>query len=206
MRAGRGFTLLEVLVATVVAGLLLGALGAAIASARRHEASSEAEADSRAASRLAGALLREELRLAGSVPWPLPADAGPYVEEGAWVGPALTLSSGPGGDVLSVQGFDHRDLAAPTARTFTFESGLDGRGEAQLYRRSGGAARQPLVGGVDRLRVLWVVDADGVLRTIESAGGLRVAALGVEVGAGARPAHVVAELPARPRLLVVGAP
>lgn len=204
--SGRGgFTLVELLVALAVGGILFGLLGPSLAAGRKYSAELEAKADTNTALRLAAELLSEELRLAGSVPWPVPVGL-PGVEPDplAWLAPALTLTARGPGHAIGMRAVDHRGAAGLVPRDLTFEVGTDARGEAQLYRRPSGASKQPLVEQVEALRVAWVIDAAGVRLPPYAADGSRLAALGVEVMVAGVIREFVVELPSRP-LVTVGA-
>jgi len=200
-----GFALVELLVALALGGVLLGVLGSSLMAGRKYSAELEARADTSAALRLTAELLSEELRLAGSVPWPVPVGLpGVGSDPRAWLAPALTLRALGPGHAIGMRAVDHRGSGGPVPRDMTFEVGTDARGDAQLYRRPSGASKQPLVEKVEAMRVAWVVDAAGVRLPPDAADGARLAALGVEVVVAGVTGEFAVELPSRP-LLSVGA-
>ncbi len=206
MRARGGFTLIELLVALAISAVLLGVLGSLLAGGRRYSAELEERADTNALLRLTAELLREELRLAGAVPWPVPADLPGVADPEAWLSPALIVSAQGAGHAIGMRGVDQRGTGDPVPRDLTFEVGTDARGEAQLYRKPSGANRQPLVDQVEGLRVAWVVDAAGLRLEPYEADGSRLAALGVEVIVAGSLGEFVVELPARPLVSVRSSP
>jgi len=205
VRGGRGLTLVELLVALAIAGVVLTLLAGLTAGARQGAGRTERRADTVATLRLSAELLAEELRLAGTVPWPPPANPAPEALA-AWLEPAVTVALGPAGDAVGLRGIDHRLAGAPLQRDVVFEVVVDGAGEWQLYRRPLGSPRQPLVAGVTGLHVRWVVTAAGARVSPVAADGQRIAALGLEIVVAGESLSVVAELPARPLLAVRSAP
>ena len=199
-----GFTLTEVLVAVAIASLLLVALVGFVRSARGTALASEAASEITTTLRLAVELLREELLLAGSAPWPLPEDAG-AVEglEGAetsaqFLAQGLQVRAVPGGHALRLVYLDDRVAGRPVARYLTFEAAADGQGQPQLYRRSGGSPRQPWVGGVEEMVVVGAVTAPGELVGVGSLPGNRVRALWLELRAAGVTTRALFELPHAP--------
>lgn len=141
--ARAGFTLLELLLASVLLVVLLSAAAGLLGGAGGAERSGREAAERDGAARLALELLRAELALAGSDP-----DG-----TGAWVDrPAVELNTaGPGlGDRIVVRYVD--PVAGPVEAAW--EAGRDGGGRASLYRSEPGATRQPAVAGVRHLRVV----------------------------------------------------
>jgi len=200
----RGFTLIEVLVAVAIAGLLLVALVGFVRTARGAALASETASEVTTTLRLASELLREELLLAGSAPWPLPAGAG-AVEglEGTqttvqFLAQGLQVRAVPGGHALRLVYVDDRVAGRPVARYLTFEAAVDGQGQPQLYRRSGTSPRQPWVGGVEEMVVVGAVTASGELVGVASLPGNRVRALWLELVAAGATTRVLVELPHTP--------
>jgi type II secretory pathway pseudopilin PulG len=190
-RRAAGLTLVETLVALAVAAILLVGFASLVANARRTAVKSVVTSDATRALDLAASLLSEEVRLAGSVPWPRPDsvegtdDLDAFVATGLWLDtyPAADGDSATAGGErvsLRLRYVDARLAGEPVARDVTFEIGVDGRGVPQLYRRAGGAARQPLVEGVGALRLLAVVE-DGLLIAPPVPGTFRPSALVLEV-------------------------
>lgn len=191
MRRGAGLTLVETLVALAIAAIALVGFASLVANARTTAVTTVATSDASRALDLAAALLTEEVRMAGSVPWPRPErvegteDPDAFVATGLWVDVGAAADGDPanaggGGASLRLRYVDARLAGAPLARDVTFEVGVDGRGVPQLYRRAGGATRQPLVEGVGSLRLLGVVE-DGLLIAPAVVGTFRPAALVLEV-------------------------
>lgn len=205
MSRRHGLTLVELLVAMAVGAIVVALLANLVAGSRRHATASEARVDAAATLRLGAELLREELRLAGAVPWPPPSDRAPEALA-AWLAPAVTIAPVATGHALGVRGLDHRVAGAPVERDLLFEVAADGAGDWQLYRKPAGAARQPLVGNLEGLRVDWVVTAEGATVPPGAAAGVRAAALGLELALGADRLSFVVELPARPLVGVGVAP
>lgn len=209
MRAGRGvgrgssgLSLPELLVALALGVTLLGLVGAALASARRHASAAETHADTVAALLLTAELLQEELRVAGMLPWP--ATEGERALASAWLTPGLTVALAAHGHTIGLRGNDHRLSGPDVARDLSFEAGVDGRGEAQLYRRAAGSVRQPLVAGVESLRVGWVVTSSGTPVDLADAHDQALSALVLETEVRGQRYGFVVELPGRPILRVVG--
>ncbi|MFA5550803.1 MAG: type II secretion system protein [Trueperaceae bacterium] len=204
----RAFTLTEVLVALGIAGLLLVALAGFVRSARGAAVASETSSEAAATIRLASELLREELLLAGSAPWPLPT-GGEAVEglEAAqtaaqFLAQGLEVHASPGGHALRLVYIDDRVAGRPVARQLAFEAAADGQGNPQLYRRSGSSPRQPWVAGVEAMTVVGAIGVTGELLGPTVLVGNRLRGLWLELRSGAEVASVLLELPHRP--LVVG--
>lgn len=141
--AGRaGFTLLELLLASLLLVALLSAAAGLLRSAGGAERGGREAAERDGAARLALELLRAELSLAGSDP----DDTGAWGER-----PAVELAAAsPGfGDRIVVRYVD--GVAGPVEAAW--EAGRDGGGRVSLYRSEPGATRQPAVAGVRHLRV-----------------------------------------------------
>lgn len=194
-RRAAGLTIAEVLIALAIAAIALVGFASLVASARTTAVSTVATSDASRALDLAASLLSEELRLAGSVPWPRPERIEGTEDPDAFVATGLWLDAGPAAgdpaadDPAAASGVsaslrfryvDARLAGTPLARDVTFEVGVDGRGLPQLYRRAGGAARQPLVEGVGALRLLGLVEG-GLLIAPTVAGTFRPSALVLEV-------------------------
>ena len=199
-----GFTLTEVLVASAIAGLLLVALVGFVRSARGAALTSESASEVTTTLRLATELLREELLLAGSAPWPLPEGAG-AVEglEGAqtaaqFLAQGLQVRLAPGGHALRFVYVDARVAGLPMARYLTFEAAVDGQGHPQLYRRSGTSPRQPWVAGVEEVTVVGAVTDTGEMLGVSSLPGSRVRALWLELHAVGETTRALFELPHKP--------
>ena len=209
-RAGRdrrraGFTLLEVLLALALATLVGLAAARLLTGSNASETAVSQGSDRARALDLAADLLAAELRRAGSVPYPPPAGGGldatrPTLE--------LTLGAGRHGDALVVRYLDDRVQGAPVLRDLRFDAALDGRGLAQLYRATASGNRQPLVQGIDAVRVVGWVDAAGEHpRSALVAGPLRPWLLLVDLESeGPTTRRVAAPLPSRPRAEVVMTP
>ena len=97
---------------------------------------------------------------------------------------------------------------APVARELRFDAAPDGRGVPQLYRATASGSRQPLVQGIDAVRVVGWVDAAGAHpRSALVAGALHPWLLLVELESqGPTTRRLVAPLPSRPLAEVVTAP
>lgn len=167
--ARRGFTLLEVLIAAGLSALLgvllLGATrgGAAV----REGVTARADASGRAAT--ARALVRLEVEVAG---------------RGQEQGGLRWIRGGAGayGDLLRLRYLRDAWRNEPKEEHLELFAARDGAGRPNLYRRPVGAVRQPLVLGVDGMRVTGAVTADG--RTLHRAqlyDGVRVHALQLEL-------------------------
>lgn len=199
-----GFTLTEVLVASAIAGLLMVALVGFVRSARGAALASESASEVSTTLRLATELLREELLLAGSAPWPLPEGAGAVDGlEGAlttaqFLAQGFQVSTAPGGHALRLVYVDDRVAGRPVARYLTFEAAVDGQGQPQLYRRSGTAPRQPWVAGVEEMTVVGAVTATGEMVGVSSVAGLRIRALWLELQAFGETTRALFELPHKP--------
>ncbi|MFO7544538.1 MAG: hypothetical protein R6W77_03480 [Trueperaceae bacterium] len=190
-RRAAGLTIVETLVALAIAAIALVGFASLVANARTTAVTTVVSSDASRALDLAAALLSEEVRLAGGVPWPRPERVEGTEDPEAFVTTALWLDAGSAADgnpaVASDVGasvrlryVDARLAGAPLARDVTFEVGVDARGVPQLYRRADGAARQPLVEGVGSLRLVGVVE-DGLLVAPPVAGTFRPSALLLEV-------------------------
>ncbi len=194
----RGFTLVEALLAAALAALIVLAAVRLAGAARGLGAAATDASDRALALGLGTDLLAAELRRAGFEPFPssgltLPAD-----------GPDLTLTlrpASPAGDSVRVRYVDDGLADGPVVRDLVFSAGTDGRGVPQLYRATYGGRRQPLVEGVEALRVAGWVDAAGRHTRSEVISGplqpwlllLRVSAAGGDAWTLAVP------LPSRPR-------
>lgn len=207
-QAGRrrpGFTLLEVLLALALTALVGLTAARLLVGSRSSEAAVSEGSDRVRALDLAADLLAGELRRAGRVPYPAPATGGLDASR-----PALEvrLGSGRHGDALGVRYLDDRLQGAPVARDLRFDVAPDGRGVPQLYRATASGNRQPLVQGIDTMRVVGWVDATGAHPRSAFAGGpLRPWLLLVELGAEGRASRTVATpLPSRPTAEVVMVP
>lgn len=205
---GRGraaFTLLEVLLALVLTTLVGLAAARLLVALHTVEASSSLQTDRVRALDLASDLLGGELRRAGSAPYPPAAGAKPPP-----VRPALVLSLGSDarGDAIVVRYLDDRVQGTPVARDLRFDVAQDGRGAFQLYRTTPDGTRQPLVQGVQSVRVVGWVDAAGMHpRRSFAAGPWSPWQVLVELGAGdGATRRLVAPLPNRPPAEVVMSP
>lgn len=198
-----GVTLVELLVAVAIAGLLLLALAGYMRASRNAQLAGEVGHEATLSLRLAADLLREQLLLAGSAPWPLPA-AEDVQQLGAGHTPAQFLASGlqvtpvPGGHALGLVYLDDSLAGQPVARQYSFEAGVDGQGQPQLYRRSFASSRQPWVAGIERMVVAGFVAADGGSLGWQQAHGGRVRAVWLELHAQGQQLNVLLELPHRP--------
>lgn len=202
-RCALGMTLVEVLVALAVASLITIALGQALRSTRASEAAVNRTLDPLQALDLAAELLDEELSLAAQTVWPPPSvidDLPDGVGAEAFVTPGLVIEGGPTGDRVRIRYVDDRLAAGPLARVVTFEAGPDALGEPQLYRRAGTSSRQPLVAGVESLRVTNVVQGGALLEPGAAVVGSPVSAVVVRLVALDSVRDVVIELPDRPVL------
>lgn len=202
-RGDAGLTLIELLVALAVSAIIALTLVALARSTSGSEAAFDAATVPRQTLDLAGALLTEELALAAAVPWPA-ADEVEGLPDGlaprAYVTPGLRLSVVAGGHRVAMRYVDDRLAAGPLARSVAFEVGSDASGTSQLYRGSEGASRQPLVEGIDTVRVVAVAQAGALVAPSEAAADVPVGALLVRLTAGSVISDVVVALPARPLL------
>lgn len=149
-----GLTLLEVLVTLAVSAVVLGLVGSLLGSARAASTAQMMAVQPDRALDLAAELLTEEVGLAGFRPWRLaPAESGP----------AVVITRAGAGDAVQISFVDDRLAGPALERTLTFDVREDGDGVPQLYRRSGGASRQPLVAGVTAFVVESVVTTAGTL-------------------------------------------
>jgi len=197
--------LLELLLALALAILVGLAAARLLAGSRSAEAAVSGGSDAARALDLAAGLLAGELRRAGSEPYPPPAGGGLEPSQPSLV---LALGSGRHGDALGVRYLDDRVQGAPVARDLRFDAALDGRGVFQLYRATASGNRQPVVQGIDTVRVVGWVDAAGAHpRSALVAGPLRPWLLLLELGTdGGATRWLAAPLPGRPLAGVVTAP
>lgn len=185
----RGWTLVELLVAlalTAVLGTLL--LGAARGTVRLGAAVEESS-DRDGARRVAAALLRHALESAGR----------------GGLEPALRFEAdgaGERGDVLHVAYRREAWHVEPVTVRAAYFAATDGAGRPNLYRRPEGAVRQPLVLGVEALRVVGGVAPDGrTLTRADLVDGVRLEALRVRLrDAWGQSATVTAQVGFAPRL------
>ncbi|HZJ08827.1 MAG TPA: prepilin-type N-terminal cleavage/methylation domain-containing protein [Trueperaceae bacterium] len=159
-RRSLGVTLLELLVAMAIASLVMISLAGLLATARAGDRALTRDVEPRQALALGAELLREELGMAAFTPY-LPA-----AESGVDLSPPLSnvVVSGASSAAheVRVSFVDDRLATGLISRDLEFSTGVDGRGEAQLYRRSYGSPRQPLVAGIASLKVRAVIDGAGV--------------------------------------------
>lgn len=141
---GKGFTLLETLVAIAVFGILLGGLLQAEQTYRRAVVA-EDQALRVQQRQAAVELLRTEVAMAG------------YGHQGDDIWASRERNT----DRLSFIFLEDRLASAPALRVITFDAGLDGAGRASLYRKEGTGYRQPAILGVRELRVVAWVDSAG---------------------------------------------
>lgn len=199
-RARAAFTLVELLLTLGVAALLLLLLGAYMASARRAQQATEVGWQAGVALQLATELLREELRLAGSAPWPFPAEVVDTDQPQAFMQVPLQAWGAPGGSAIRLRYLDDRLAGAVVARDLTFEAAPDGRGQPQLYRRSGSDNRQPLVEGITQLLIVGGIDESGLPLAADQLQGRRLRAVWLQLGAADQQRSALFELPTQPRL------
>lgn len=202
---GTGFTLVEVLLALAMAAMVvLAATGFLVGSSRADVAVSSAS-DSTLALDLAADLLGEELRRAGTTPNPPP---GGVRLDGSVPSLTLVIGAGAQGDALAVRYVDDRLADGPVLRDLRFDAGIDGRGERQLYRRTASSHRQPLVQGIESLRVTGWADAAGIHgREAFAAGPLEPWLVLLELTAADGAVRTVAvPLPSRPPTKMLWAP
>lgn len=211
--AGRGFTLIEALVALAVAAVV-GVLAAASLRTERTQAAALTDVLSRrTALDLAAELLAEEIGFGASRQFSEVAATVEEVESEVWLdSPQLTISldtggpaTGGGGDALTIVFVDERLSGPPVLRTLTFEAAPDSAGVWQLYRRPGSSSRQPLVEGVTALSVVALIGDGEWLGAASQVGGEPVVVSGVVIllAAGDVERPVVIELPNRPLASVV---
>lgn len=195
---GRGLTLVEVLLAVALAALIaLGALRL-LATARGLTAAATNSSDRALAVDLGADLLAAELRRAGFVPFPSSGVTLPAGE------PDLVLTvrpASPTGDSVRVRYVDDGLAGGPIVRDLVFTAGVDGRGVFQLYRATYGGRRQPLVEGIEALRVAgWVDGAGSHTRPELTSGPLQPWVLLLRVTPAGGDARTLAvPLPSRPR-------
>lgn len=203
---GAGLTLVELLVALGIVGVVTVAFASLVVGARRTASSTALRSDAHQTLDLADGLLAEELRLAGSVPWPRPELVDGVEDVDGFLEVALWLETDADGPEVAVRlrFVDPRGAGTPVARDVTFEVGVDARGAWQLYRRPAGASRQPLVEHVRSLRLAGIV-VDGVLHPVPAAGTYRPSALLLDVGIEAASRRIVVPLPSRPTTSVTTA-
>lgn len=163
---------------------------------------------------LAAELLREELGLAAFVPYvDDPGSDGAGSAGGGATGGSTPATgnvvvggAGAASNTFRVAYVDDRLATGPITRDLTFSTGIDGRGEAQLYRRSAGGSRQPLVAGIAKIRLTAYIDDSGLHSVASSAGGASVPAawaLLVEISAPTNDVRtLLIELPSRPGLVI----
>lgn len=202
-RSGRaGLTLIEILVALMIAGLLVLLLGQMLRGTRASAAAVDRALDPLQVLDLAAELLTEEIGLAGHLGWPEPAvvaDLPPGSTPTSFIRPGLDLVLNVASDAVTVRYIDDRLVAGPLARVVTFEAGRDSAGEPQLFRRAGASSRQPLVAGVESLRVVALVSSGSELAPTEApAEPLRAIVLRLAASGSYR--DVVIELLSRPVL------
>ena len=200
-----GVTLVELLVALAIAALVMLVAGALLSTARAGERVLNDGVDPQRALELAAELLREELSLAGFVPWQPTGDGEP-APHGADVERIVVSGAGTPSQEVALAFVDDRLASGPLLRRFGYSADRDGRGLPQLYRRSGDSSRQPVVQGVAQLQVTGYADANGlhpiagpVDAEVEAAWALT---LELSAATGETRALLV-ELPSRPSLVVV---
>lgn len=204
-RPRAGLSLVETLIAVGIVVVVFGLLAANLGSARRAHRTVDDVSETAATLRLASELLREQLLLAGSAPWPVPSSvtgvpAG--LTPAQFVNQGLRVSQVGAGHSLRLVYVDDRLTGGVVARDLTFEAGLDGQGQPQLYRRAGSGARQPWVAGVELLVVEGAIGEGGVELGLGAFAGVPVRALRLRLEAQGASERVVLELPHRP--VVVG--
>lgn len=203
--AGRaaGLTLAEVLVALALAAVVGLAAARLLQASQRPRTTAGIAADHAQTLDVASGLLSGTLRRAGYRPFPLPAG----MTLGASPTLVLHLAGVGRSDELAVRYIDDRLASGPRLRDVSFTVGVDARGEWQLYRRAGAGTRQPLVHGIDELRLVAWSDAAGLHRRGDLVGGgLRPWALELQLGTDADTRRVVVTLPGRPLTQVVTTP
>lgn len=203
-----GVTLVELLVAMAIGALVLAAAAGLLSTARAGESTLTRGVQPRQALDLAAELLREEIALAAFVPWePAGPDVGTGTALPTGAGDLLVSAAGSASQTVHIAFLDDRLATGPVARDLSFSAGRDGRGVAQLYRRSGSSSRQPLVEGIARIGVEGYVDAGGLhelAAPVSSAAAYPaiwavVLELATPTGEARR---LLVELPSRPRLVV----
>lgn len=197
----RAFTLVELLVALAIGALLVAALLGYLRSTRLSAVTLESNADDALALQLAAELLREELRLAGARPWP-PGTVPGVDDPTTWLSAPLRVEPVGAGHRLFLRYLDHRLSGPLLARDLAYEVGVDGAGVSQLYRRTVGSPRQPLVAGVSSMKLVAIVDAGGTWQAWGSQilAGRKLAALLLELSSGQLTRQLVIELPNLPEL------
>ncbi len=187
--------------ALALLALVLAAASHVVVAARLGGASLERTSGGRLSADAAAQILASEVRRAGYRP---AADS-----TTPWAGAALVVELRPDvaqGDALEVRYLDDRGAGPPIPRDRRFDVGVDGRGASQLYQAAGGASRQPVVEGVESLRVLGAIDADGYhdLASPAAPAPSRPWAIELEVRAvGGTLRRTVVELPSRPETVLV---
>lgn len=178
-----GFTLVEVLLAIAIGGVLVVGVTRALSGDRRSARVTTERSDAQLSLDLAADLLGRELRRAGYVPY---APGAASVVHPWPVALRIVLRPGrAAGDTIEIRSIEDRLVTGPVARDLSFEAGIDGRGEPQLYRESGTGSRQPLVSGVAGLTVAGWVDVSGFhARALLVPGSLRPTLLTLRLVAG----------------------
>lgn len=189
LRAHRGVTLPELLVALAVAGAVLLILALNLRSASRSAATLNDRAEAAQSLLLASELLREELSQAGSA---LPEGSA------ALPAPHLTLDLTGATHRVRVRYLDDRPLGGAQLRDHRFEAAADSRGEPQLYRAPAGSSRQPLVEGIDGLLISGGIDAEGNPLAAAELTGRRLRALLLTITAGDERITTLISLPTLP--------
>src|SRR5690606_11725584 len=146
----RGVTLIELLVAMAIGSMLLIAVAGLLSSARAGEGALSRSVEPSQALQLAAELLREELGMAGFIPFP--PGSTPTLPTGT-ARVRVKDNGGGAGHSLGIGFIDDRLASGPVLRDLSFSTGVDGRGDAQLYRRAASGTRQPLVEGIASLRL-----------------------------------------------------
>ncbi|HZW98490.1 MAG TPA: prepilin-type N-terminal cleavage/methylation domain-containing protein [Trueperaceae bacterium] len=149
-----GLTLVEVLVALAVSAVVLGLVGSLLGSARAASTAQAMATQPDRALDLAAELLTEEIGLAAFRPWRSLSEEN---------GPEVVLTPVASGHAVQLSFVDDRLEGPAVERSLTFDAREDGDGAHQLYRRSGGASRQPLVSGIAAVVVESLVTASGEL-------------------------------------------
>ena len=158
-----GVTLVELLVALAVAALILTAAGGLLSTARAGERTLSDTVEPRRALELAAELLREEIALAGFEPWqPAAAGGDPLPDAGPGLARIVVTGAASATQEIGLAFIDDRLPTGFVVRQLDYSADLDGRGVAQLYRRSGPSSRQPVVEGVSQLEVTGYLDAGGL--------------------------------------------
>lgn len=208
LRCDLGVTLVELLAAIAIGVLVLLAASSLLSSARAGERVLNDVVEPAGALELAAELLREEVALAGFVPWTLEGGGVDTAPPQSVAPVPLTVSgAATSSHEVALAYVDDRLASGPVARALSYSVDRDSRGALQLYRRSGSSARQPLVEGVERLEVTGYVDALG-LHALPAVGadslslqGVWAVELRLTAASGlARP--LLVPLPSRPGVLV----